>query len=82
MDDPNIPEANRAVDTIVRTLHRFQQGIAINEVIKAGSLGHGTAVPGHYDIDIVIYSSSKLKFSHFTILANNLHRCGSNGGLS
>ena len=28
----------------------------ISEVIKGGSLGHGTAVPGHYDIDLVIYS--------------------------
>jgi hypothetical protein len=33
--------------------------MAISEVIKAGSLGHGTAVPGHYDLDIVIYSESK-----------------------
>ena len=28
----------------------------ISEIIKGGSLGHGTAVPGHYDIDLVIYS--------------------------
>ena len=33
--------------------------LTVNEVIKAGSLGHGTAVPGHCDIDIVIYSDSK-----------------------
>lgn len=31
----------------------------VSEVIKAGSLGHGTAVPGHYDLDIVVYSESK-----------------------
>ena len=31
----------------------------ISEIIKAGSLGHGTAVPGKYDIDLVIYSRSK-----------------------
>ena len=29
----------------------------MNEVIKAGSLGHGTAVPGDFDLDLVIYSS-------------------------
>ena len=28
----------------------------ISEVLKAGSLGHGTVVPDHYDIDLVIYS--------------------------
>lgn len=32
-----------------------------NEPIKAGSLGHGTAVPGHYDLDIVVYSEGKQK---------------------
>ena len=31
----------------------------MSEVVKAGSLGHGTAVPGHYDLDIVVYSDSK-----------------------
>ena len=31
-------------------------GFNISEIIKAGSLGQGTAVPGHYDIDLVIYS--------------------------
>ena len=30
--------------------------ISCSEIIKGGSLGHGTAVPGHYDIDLVIYS--------------------------
>ncbi len=48
-------------------MHCQQQGdggpgsMTISEVIKAGSLGHGTAVPGHYDLDIVIYSDSKDK---------------------
>ena len=32
------------------------RGFNISEVIKAGSLGDGTAVPGHYDLDLVIYS--------------------------
>ena len=31
----------------------------VNKVIKAGSLGHGTAVPGHYDLDVVLYSNSE-----------------------
>ena len=31
----------------------------MSEVIKAGSLGDGTAVPGDYDIDLVVYSRSK-----------------------
>ena len=40
--------------------HHYQQthfrDFNISEIHKAGSLGHGTAVPGHYDIDLVIYS--------------------------
>ena len=32
----------------------------MSEIIKAGSLGHGTAVRGHYDLDMVIYSDSKV----------------------
>ena len=32
----------------------------ISDVIKGGSLGHGTVVPGHYDIDLVIYSRGML----------------------
>ena len=28
----------------------------IQEIIKGGSLGHGTAVPGKFDLDLVVYS--------------------------
>ena len=34
-------------------------GLTVNEVIKGGSLGQGTAVPGHFDLDMVVYSSGK-----------------------
>ena len=34
-------------------------GFNISEIWKAGSLGHGTVVPGHYDIDLVLYSRGK-----------------------
>ena len=34
----------------------FSDGSKINEIIKAGSLGHGTAVFGDFDVDLVIYS--------------------------
>ena len=30
-----------------------------NEVVKGGSMGHGTTVPGHFDVDLVLYSRSK-----------------------
>ena len=55
------------------------EGFNISEIIKAGSMGHGTAVPGHFDIDLVIYSRgktnlyvlyafpSRLKFNHIII---------------
>ena len=35
--------------------------MTVSEVIKAGSLGHGTAVNGEYDLDLVIYSDSKIR---------------------
>ena len=40
------------------------EGFNISEVIKAGSLGDGTAVPGHYDLDLVIYSRGNNQYSH------------------
>ena len=36
------------------------EGFNISEIIKAGSMGHGTAVPGHFDIDLVIYSRGEI----------------------
>ncbi len=33
-------------------------------VLLAGSLGQHTAVPGNYDVDLVIYSDSKLYMYH------------------
>ena len=38
---------------------RFNDGSKINEIIKAGSMGHGTAVFGDFDVDLVIYSDGK-----------------------
>ena len=29
---------------------------SVTEVFKGGSMGQGTAVPRHYDIDLVLYS--------------------------
>ena len=31
----------------------------VNDIIEGGSLGHGTAVLGHYDVDLVIYSRGR-----------------------
>ena len=35
-------------------------GIEVTEVFKGGSIGQGTTVPAQYDIDLVLYSRSKL----------------------
>lgn len=53
-------EAHRAVDELVTLLEQrfqFSDGSRINEIIKAGSLGHGTPVFGDFDVDLVIYSN-------------------------
>ena len=33
--------------------------IAISKVVVGGSVAQGTAVPGHFDIDLVAFSPSK-----------------------
>ena len=33
-----------------------QYNFNISEIITAGSLGHGTAIPGNFDLDLVLYS--------------------------
>ena len=43
---------------IISLLQRCPHFI-VNEVIKGGSLGHGTVVPGHFDTDLVLYSQSE-----------------------
>ena len=43
-------------------------GMILSEIIKAGSMGHGTAVPGHYDLDIVVYSESTYMQRFYGIL--------------
>jgi hypothetical protein len=55
-DDFTIATAKQAVDWIVKHIENNFVGFNISEIIKAGSLGQGTAVPGSYDIDLVIYS--------------------------
>ena len=53
------------------------EGFNISEIIKAGSMGHGTAVPGHFDIDLVIYSRGKtnlLYASHSRLIQKLRHR--------
>ena len=35
----------------------FTDTIFRSEICNGGSLGHGTVVPGHYDIDLVLYST-------------------------
>jgi hypothetical protein len=55
--DFNLDKAKGAVHEIVTRLHKAEfESFKVAEVIKAGSLGHGTVVPGCYDIDLVIYS--------------------------
>ena len=36
----------------------------MNEIWKGGSLGHGTVVPGHYDIDLVLFSDGNMAIYH------------------
>jgi hypothetical protein len=65
MEDLTKPKA--AVHQIVSRLETRFRNFNISEIVKAGSLGHGTVVPGHYDIDLVLYSrdiSARVVCSH------------------
>jgi hypothetical protein len=55
-EGPSIAAAKQAVDKIVKHIENKFTAFNISEIIKAGSLGDGTAVPGDYDIDLVVYS--------------------------
>ncbi len=33
--------------------------IDISDVVVGGSVAHGTALPGHFDIDLTVFSLSK-----------------------
>lgn len=49
-----VTDVERSFPFLMQTQHNVS--FNVSEIVKGGSLGHGTAVPGHYDIDLVIYS--------------------------
>lgn len=49
-------DARRAIGELVTILEQNFDGFNISEIVKGGSMGHGTAIPGHFDIDLVLYS--------------------------
>lgn len=54
-----VSKANAYVDELVRKLEnefQTQYSFNVSDVITAGSLGHGTAIPGNFDLDLVLYS--------------------------
>ena len=44
------------INTYLQQHFKHHTGFDATEIIKAGSLGHGTVVPGEFDIDLVLYS--------------------------
>jgi hypothetical protein len=63
--DAGAASHNMSQYLILLLIYIFQQnftGFNVSEIIKAGSMGHGTAVPGHFDIDLVLYSRGKILF--------------------
>lgn len=46
----------------------FDGKYTINEIVKAGSMGHGTAVFGDFDVDLVIYSDGNSTIPITTII--------------
>ncbi|XP_064392079.1 uncharacterized protein LOC135339747 isoform X1 [Halichondria panicea] len=58
---PTHAEAEAAIRELVSTLQLnlssyTHPNIRVSEIVKAGSMGHGTIVPGSFDIDLVLYS--------------------------
>jgi hypothetical protein len=67
IEDPTVAMAKQAVNRIVRHIHHAFGGFNVSEILEAGSLGDGTVVHGHYDIDLVVYSRGKAL--HLTVVA-------------
>ena len=60
---------NRKIHSNLFDLQQNFSAIKIHNIIKAGSLGHGTAVFGNFDVDLVIYSDSKhLKLHSYSLV--------------
>ena len=54
-------------NNLVLIMHAFMQTyfksdchLNVSEVVKGGSLGHGTAIPGDFDLDLVLYSRGNI----------------------
>ena len=53
-----------------QTQFRYQyDSFNISEIVEGGSMGHGTTVPGEFDIDLVIYSRGKLQLEPYMIVS-------------
>jgi hypothetical protein len=55
----DISSVSPIIDELVQKLEndfQIKYRMNVSEIVKGGSLGHGTAVPGKFDLDLVLYS--------------------------
>jgi hypothetical protein len=61
----DISSVSPIIDELVQKLEndfQIKYRMNVSEIVKGGSLGHGTAVPGKFDLDLVLYSRGE--YSH------------------
>ncbi|XP_063396444.1 2'-5'-oligoadenylate synthase 1-like [Mytilus trossulus] len=67
-DTKFLSDCSQVIDTVVRLIHRNPK-YKVNQVIKGGSLGKGTAVRDHSDVDLLVVLNNFRDVEH---LAENM----------
>ncbi|XP_052074431.1 2'-5'-oligoadenylate synthase 1-like isoform X2 [Mytilus californianus] len=62
-DTDFLSDCNQIIDTVVRLIHRHPK-YSVNQVIKGGSLGKGTAIRGHSDVDLLVVLNNFKNIKH------------------
>ncbi|VDI54823.1 2'-5'-oligoadenylate synthetase [Mytilus galloprovincialis] len=56
-------DCNQVIDTVVKLVHRHPK-YSVNQVIKGGSIGKGTAIRGHIDVNLFVVLNNFKSVEH------------------
>ncbi|XP_064392175.1 uncharacterized protein LOC135339823 [Halichondria panicea] len=56
--------SNKVRTTLIKASKKKEIDIDISDVVVGGSVAHGTALPGHFDIDLTVFSLSLHPIKH------------------
>ncbi|CAG2235243.1 OAS [Mytilus edulis] len=58
-----LSDCNQIIDIVVKLIHRHPK-YSVNQVIKGGSIGKGTAIRGHTDVDLFVVLNNFKSVEH------------------